>query len=78
MTRALASLAAIAALAVSAAPAASAGSSKAPKQGAIIYNGHAGLGANHTKGTVRIINAAGGWDPLHGTQVIETLSVDYT
>ncbi len=38
-------LAAVVALAVSAAPAASAGSPK-PKQRAIVYNGHAGLGAN--------------------------------
>ena len=79
--RILSILAAVAALAVSAAPVASAGHSKA-----IIYNGHAGLGANtnHTAGAVRGINAAGGWDPTlraaqaRGAQVIASLGVKYT
>jgi hypothetical protein len=74
-------LAAVAALAVLAAPVASAGHSKA-----IIYNGHAGLGANsnHTADEGRGINASGGWDPTlrtlqgRGAHVIASLGVKYT
>ena len=81
MTRVLSILAAVAALAVSAAPVASAGHSKA-----IIYNGHAGLGANsnHTADEGRGINASGGWDPTlravqgRGAHVSASLGVKYT
>jgi hypothetical protein len=75
VTRALCILVAVFALAVSA------GHSKA-----IIYNGHAGLGANnnHTADEGRGINASGGWDPTlrtvqgRGAHVIASLGVKYT
>ena len=54
------------------------------KQGAIFYNGHAGLGAKTTRseGSVRgMVNASGGWDPTlravhaRGAHVITNLAV---
>jgi hypothetical protein len=41
----------------------------------VVYNGHAGLGANAIRG----INASGGWDPtLRAAHVVPILNVKYT
>ena len=87
----LAAVAAVAALAVSAAPVASAGSSKVPlpgaaRQAAVLYNGHAGLGANtKTDGDVAKGIVTDNKDPeklgavrTRGAQVISSLGVKYT
>jgi hypothetical protein len=87
VTRGLTILAAVAALAVSAAPVASAGRPKVPpRQATVLYNGHAGLGANaRADGDVAKGVVTDNKDPdklgamrTRGTGVIASLNVKYT
>jgi len=89
VTGGLTILAAVVTLAVPAASVGSTGSSNTPARSvlegasrqAVLYNGHAGSGANTAH---RRVNASGGWDPTLRTargradRVIADLGVKYT